>query len=293
MRYQGQIYRPPFEAKGLLIQATLGCTHNKCTYCGMYKGKAFKTRPFEESEEDLMMAKKTYGSVPSVFVVDANPLALSMRRLRPIYHKIRDLFPEVRHINMYARYSDILRKSHEDLLELKELGLSCLTVGIESGSDTVLKKINKGFTCEDIIKASAMLKSVGIAQFTSIILGIGGISGSYEHTKESIRVLNEINPAGFGLSNLRPQEATPLYEEIKNGSCELPTYEILYGECIRILRELESPSTVFMAGFLEPQPIVKYGIVGKDAEPFCRALEDVYRLNSQALKQKIPVGLPF
>lgn len=293
MRYQGKIYRPPFEANGLLIQVALGCTHNRCTYCSMYSDKKFKTRPFEEIEEDLIMARNTYAAVPSAFLMDANALALSMRRLRPVYHKIRELFPEVQHINMYARYSDILRKSPEELLELKNLGLSCLTVGIESGSDTVLKRINKGFTSGDIVKASAMLKSAGIAQFTAVILGIGGISGSYEHTTESIRVLNETKPEGVGLSTLRPQKATPLYEEIKNGSFELPNYEIVYGECIRILREIESPSTMFMAGFLEPQPIMKNGTVGKDAETFCRALEDAYRLNPHSLKQKIPIDLPF
>ncbi len=293
MRYQGKVYRPPFEANGLLIQATLGCTHNRCMYCGMYRDKKFQIRPFEEIEEDLIIAKKTYHTVPSVFLMDANPLALSMERLRPIYHKIRELFPDVQHINMYGRYSDVLRKSREELYELKNLGLSCLTVGIESGSDTILKKINKGFTSENIIRASAMLKAAGIAQFTSIILGIGGISGSYEHTTESIRVLNETKPEGVGLSTLRPQEKTPLYEQIQDGSFELPTYEIVYGECIRMLREMESPSTVFIAGFLEPQPIVKNGIVGKDAEPFCRSLEDAYRSNTEALKKKIPVGLPF
>lgn len=293
MRYQGKVYRPPFEANGLLIQATLGCTHHRCTYCNMYSDKKFQVRPFKEIEEDLIAAKNTYGSVPSVFLMDANPLALSMERLRPIYHIIRELFPEVQHINLYGRYSDVLNKSQEELFELKSLGLSCLTVGIESGSDAVLKKINKGFTSIDIIKASEMLRLAGIAQFTSIILGLGGISGSYEHTTESIRVLSEIKPAGVGLGTLRPQEQTPLYKEIEDGLFELPTYEIVYGECIRILREMESPNTTFMAGFLEPQPVLKNGIVGKDAEPFCRELEDVYRLNASALQLKIPLGLPF
>ena len=293
MRYQGKIYRPPFEADGLLIQATLGCTHNKCTYCDMYKVKKFKTRPFEEIEEDLIMAKNIYKSVPSVFLMDANALALSMNKLRPIYHKIRELFPEVDHINMYARYSDILRKSQEDLLELKNLGLACLTVGMESGSDKVLKRINKGFTSKDILKASTMLKSAGIKQFTSVMLGIGEISGSYEHITESIRLLNEIEPVGIGLSTVIPQKKTPLYEEIENGLFELPTWEIVYYECIRILREFKMPSTVFMAGFMGPRTIMRNGIMGKDAEDFCRELENAYRLNPDAMKQKVPMDMPF
>ena len=293
MRYQGNIYRPPYEANGLLIQVTLGCTHGKCTYCAMYDDKKFKARPFEEIEEDLIMARKAHGSVPSVFLMDANVLALSMDRLLPIYRRTRELFPEVQQINMYARYSDILRKSPEELLELKRLGLSLLTVGMESGSDAVLRNINKGFTSEDIIKASAMLKSAGIAQFTSIILGLGGISGSYEHTSESIRVLNEIKPEGLGIGTLSPQEGTPLYDAIKNGSFELPTNEIVYGEHIRYFRELNLPSTVFMSGFRGPPPYYKNGIMGKDADSFCRAIEDVYKLNPHAMKQKILLGAPF
>lgn len=294
MRYQGKIYRPPFEADGLLLQVTLGCTHNKCTYCDMYKSKKFKIRPFEEIEEDLIMAKNAYNSVPSVFLMDANALSLSMNRLRPVYHKIRELFPEVGHINTYARYSDILRKSQEDLLELKNLGLSCLTVGMESGSDTVLKKIKKGFASEDILKASAMLKSAGIKQFTSVMLGIGEISGSYEHTTESIRLLNKIEPVGIGLSAVIPQEKTPLYEEIENGLFELPTWEVVYNECIRILREFKMPYAVFMAGFMGPQrPIMRNGILGKDAEDFCRDLENAYILNPDAMKQKVFMNMPF
>lgn len=293
MRLQGKIYRPPYEANGLLIQVALGCTHARCTYCSMYEDKKFTTRTFEEIEADLIAARAAYPHVPSVFLMDANALALSMRRLRPVYQKIGELFPEARSVNMYARYSDVLRKSREELLELKSMGLSCLTVGLESGSDVVLKRINKGFTSADVVKASAMLKAAGIAQFTSVIKGLGGISGSYEHTSETIRVLNEIKPEGLGVGTLNPQEGTPLFAEIKNGSFELPTYEIVYGEAIRYMRELKLPATFFMSGFAVPRPTMVNGILGREAESFCRALEDAYRSDPQAMKQKIPVGMPF
>lgn len=292
MHYEGKLWRPPFEANGLLVQVTLGCTHSGCTFCNMYSDKRFRVRPYEEIEEDLIMARKTYDYVPSVFLMDGNPLALSMDRLRPIYRKIRALFPEAKSINTYARYSDVLRKTPVELVELRELGLLRLTVALESGSDKVLKKVNKGFTASEAIEASDMLREADIEQWTAVILGLGGIADSDEHIAESIRVLNRINPMGLGVPALSVQKGTPLEDDLKNGLFELPTFEDVYKENIRLFKGLQIPDTEFNTGIVGPlRPFVCGGIMKKDAESAVRQMECLCKTQAKAMKQKILVNI--
>ena len=143
MRYEGSVYRPPSEAMSLIVQVTIGCTHNKCTFCSMFKDKKFRVRDVSEVKEDLLMARRTYGYVEKIFLADGDALCLSMDKLEDIISFINELFPEVRSINIYASPKDVLRKSKEDLEKLHAMGVKILYIGAESGNDKILQNINK------------------------------------------------------------------------------------------------------------------------------------------------------
>ena len=153
MRYEGTVYRPPSEARSLIVQVTIGCAHNRCTFCSMYKDKQFRIRDLDEIFEDLKSARAIYPKVKRVFLADGDALVLPTDKLIAILDKINELFPERERISAYATPQDIMRKSSEDLALLKEKGLLMLYMGIESGDDTILQKIDKGVGRADMLEA--------------------------------------------------------------------------------------------------------------------------------------------
>ena len=148
MRYVGEIYRPPSEAYSLLVQVTIGCSHNKCTFCNMYKAKQFKVRKLEEVLEDLAWARNHYNRVERIFLCDGDALCLANHKLLVILDYIKEHFPECERVTTYGRATDVIRKTDEELRELKEHGLEMVYIGAESGSQRILDKVNKGETRE-------------------------------------------------------------------------------------------------------------------------------------------------
>ena len=148
MKYTGQVYRPPFEANSLRLQVTVGCSHNKCTFCTMYQNTPFQVERMEQIEQDLREARQMYPLVRRIFLVNADPFVLSAEKLKAIARKINEILPEVETIAMYASVKNILDKTDEDLKELRALKINELNIGIESGMDEVMRHLNKGFTLE-------------------------------------------------------------------------------------------------------------------------------------------------
>jgi radical SAM superfamily enzyme YgiQ (UPF0313 family) len=221
MKYEGNIYRPPSEAQSLIIQATIGCSHNKCTFCSMYKGKKFRIRDVEEILADIEEGKRYYGMVSRVFLADGNALAMKTEALKRILLKIREVMPECERVGIYSSPKDILRKTEEELRELKELGLGIAYMGLESGSDDVLSSINKGVTASEMIMAGKKLIGSGIKLSVTLISGIGGKSRCHEHALESARVINEIDPHYLGLLTLLVEPGTEIEQQIEKGGFEL------------------------------------------------------------------------
>jgi radical SAM superfamily enzyme YgiQ (UPF0313 family) len=221
MKYEGSIYRPPSEAQSLIIQATIGCSHNKCTFCSMYKGKKFRIRDVEEILADIEEGKRYYGMVSRVFLADGNALAMKTEALKRILLKIREVMPECERVGIYSSPKDILRKTEEELRELKELGLGIAYMGLESGSDDVLSSINKGVTASEMIMAGKKLIGSGIKLSVTLISGIGGKSRCHEHALESARVINEIDPHYLGLLTLLVEPGTEIEQQIEKGGFEL------------------------------------------------------------------------
>lgn len=177
MRYEGDIYRPPSEAYSLLVQVTIGCTHNKCTFCKMFKNKKFRVRKLEEVLEDLAWARAQYRSVPRIFLCDGDAMALSNARLMPILNYIRENFPECERVSIYGRGSDIIKKTDEEMKELYDAGLTMVYVGAESGSDKVLQAVCKGETRQQIIDGVKKVEACGMKSSVTFISGLAGREG--------------------------------------------------------------------------------------------------------------------
>lgn len=224
MRYEGTVYRPPSEAGSLLIQATLGCPHNKCTFCGMYKGKNFRIRPVDEVKEDLKMALDYFGpNVKTLFFPDGNTICLKTKDLVEILQYSRQLFPNLERITVYGSAKFILRKTPEELQTLREAGLTRIHSGMESGDDITLERICKGADARTIIEAGLKAKEAGLEISEYILVGIGGRARWQEHALESARVLSAIDPHFIRLRTYYPVRRTPLYDQLVRGEFELPS----------------------------------------------------------------------
>lgn len=224
MRYEGIVYRPPSEAGSLLIQATIGCPHNQCTFCGMYKEKQFRIRSVADILQDLDQAKAAYGSdVDTLFFPDGNTVLMKTADLVKIISHAKQAFPQLQRITMYGSSKFILLKSTEELLLLKQSGLTRIHSGMESGDDTVLASICKGATAQETILAGQRIKNAGIELSQYVLIGIGGRDRSAEHAAGTAHVLNQINPDFIRLRTLIPMPGTPLYDDYQRGDFQLLT----------------------------------------------------------------------
>ena len=289
MRYVGPIFRPgPTEGNSYLLQVTIGCAHNQCTFCSFFKEKPFRIRPMKEIEEDLRMARQHFPYDPPVFLIDGDTTCYTMDKLRPILQKIRETFPDSPHTNMYARFGDIYRRySVDDLKEMKELNVKFLYMGMESGSDKVLAAIKKGTTQAEMLEAARRMSEAGIAFNGSVILGLGGIKDSEEHIRESIKVINLMKPNSIGTTVLNPQKGTPLYNDVLSGKFELPTYRDILREERMLLEgiHVDTPLYVWTGGFLPGAGVVD-GIFPEDRDIIMRKISE-RRIVDRMLNQKI------
>ncbi len=211
MRYEGTVYRPPSEANSLLIQATIGCPHNKCSFCSMYKKSRFRIRELTDIKEDLLAARQYYGEyVESLFFPDGNTIIMKTAQLLEIIRYAKELFPYLQRITVYGSARFVNKKSLEDLQSLKEAGLTRIHTGMESGDDITLERIHKGTNAAEIIAAGLKLKKAGIETSEYYLVGTGGKDRWREHALESARVLSEFSPDFIRLRTfqlLSPHEA--------------------------------------------------------------------------------------
>ena len=214
MRYEGNVYRPWPEADSLLIQTTLGCTHNRCTFCNMFRDKRFAIRDMEDIFQDIDDARRSVRQIRSIFLIDGNVLALKTDFLLKIIEKITSTIPECSRIALYAGLNDLRRKSVEELTTLRKAGLTMAYTGLESGDRTTLEKIDKGLTPEQAAEGMARAKEAGIEILASIIFGIGGKERSMEHRIETARLLNVMQPEQIAPMALAIQPGTVLEKQL-------------------------------------------------------------------------------
>ncbi|WP_130864307.1 radical SAM protein [Bacilliculturomica massiliensis] len=221
MRYEGNIFRPPSEARSYILQVTVGCAHNKCTFCDMYKDKKFHLRKLEDVLEDLRMARKYYSRVDKIFLADGDALCLKNEKLLAILAEIRRIFPECRRVGIYGSARDVRRKTPEELAELRGSGVGIIYIGAESGSDKVLSAICKGSTRAELIEAVRKIEDADIASSVTFISGLAGRDGWREHAVESGTMISEMEPSYVGLLTLMTGPGAPLTKEIQEGRFQL------------------------------------------------------------------------
>ncbi len=217
MYYEGKVYRPWIEANSLLIQTTIGCTHNKCTFCDMFREKRFRIREIGDIFKDIDEVAAHYSHVESIFLIDGNVLALKTEFLLKVLEKIKATVPGCSKISLYAGLNDLGRKSVEELTALRRAGLTKAYVGLESGDPVTLTRIKKGLTPEQAEKGAAHAKAAGIEVLVSIIFGIGGKERSSEHIAQTVRLLNVMEPEEMAPMALAVQPGTELAGLIETG----------------------------------------------------------------------------
>lgn len=221
MNYDPPVYRPPSEASSLILQVTLGCAHNGCTFCGMYKGKKFRAKSWAEIEADILECTRIAGVVRRVFLADGDALVLETTTLLQTLDLLYKTFPKLERVGIYAGPKDILAKSKEELKALGAAGLKIFYLGIESGSDTILKAINKGVTSGQMIQAGQKIVDTGLQLSATIISGLGGQALWEEHALETAQIVSAINPTFLGALTLMIVPGTPLDKKIKQGEFKL------------------------------------------------------------------------
>ena len=221
MKYEGMIFRPPSEADSLILQVTVGCSYNRCTFCGAYQGKRFRIKDFEEIKEDIDEVSPY--KISRVFLADGDALIIPQEKLLQILSYLKVKLKGLERVGIYANAKDILRKDVKELKALKELGLGIIYLGMESGDPEVLRRIKKNATVDQLIRSARKVKDSGILLSVTVLLGIGGVEGSQVHARETGRVLSEMDPDYVGALSLMIVPGTPIEKEIETGRLVLPT----------------------------------------------------------------------
>jgi radical SAM superfamily enzyme YgiQ (UPF0313 family) len=280
--YREPVFRPPSEGRSLLIQATEGCTY-RCTFCVSNLGKPFKIRPIDEIKEDLDIAAAIYGRVRRIFFLDGNAMVMPFKDLIEITEYAHQVFPDIERVSCYAHGKDILRKSDEELLELRKAGLKMVYIGIETGDDLLLQKIGKRETQEDIVTAFQKCFKSGITPSGTIILGLAGSdpTASRRHALKTAELVNKANPISFDspiwyiatLALMLPP-GTPIFNDAQNGTFKpMKTDEIL--QELRLFIEHTSDqlqNCIFRSNHASNYLALK-GVLAKDKEKILKVID--------------------
>jgi len=234
MHYEGLIYRPPSEADSILLQVTVGCSHNKCTFCDTYREKRFTIKDDDIIDADIDYASKNLRFLQRVFLIDGDALIIPQQRLVRILSRIREKMPWVQRVGIYGNAKGILGKTDEQLATLRDLGLEIVYFGLESGDAQVLEEVRKGHSPERMIEAGRKIRAAGMKLSVMVILGIGGRQRSIEHARATGKVLSAIDPNYIGVLTLMIRPGTPLEAQVRDGRFELLTAR----EMLEELREM-------------------------------------------------------
>ncbi len=242
MRYEGKLYRPPSEANSYILQATIGCSWNHCTYCDMYRDKRFRVRALEETLQDIEQVATSYGrEIEKVFVADGDALVLDLEHWQPILAACRQSFPALRQVSCYAMATNVLAKTDDELAQLRSWGLELLYIGPESGDDPTLKRIAKGAGFDDHVMAARRARAAGMRLSTIFLLGAGGQARSAAHAEASARLVTEMDPDYLAALTLTVVPGTPIATQQQRGAFQLPQIWGLLGE-LRTLVDLARPT---------------------------------------------------
>jgi len=290
IQYDEPLFRPPSEGRSLIIQVTLGCSWNKCSFCEMYTSKHFTVRKETDVFNDIDAFQPYSESIRKVFLADGDPLVLSNKRLLPILNKLKRTFPNLRRISTYASPINLVKKTSAELEELKSAGLSLLYVGIESGDSEVLEAIQKGETYESTIEGLNKSKAAGMDSSVMIINGVGGTLLSNQHAINSARVLNATQPKFASTLVLTAYKGLDHYKNRYKGEFIEMSNSELFREMKTFVESLELKETIFRSDHASNRLVLK-GVLGKDKELFLRQIDDaINNTNSPNVRKGYPLG---
>ncbi len=245
MRYEGTVYRPPSEAGSLVIQATIGCPHNACAFCAMYKDKRFRARPTSEVIEDLDMALTACGpGVRSIFLADGNSAVLATKRLVAIGEAAKARFPHLERITLYGSARFLVRKTQDEWRRIAQAGITRIHSGLESGDADTLAAINKGVTPEQAVEAFNHVLAAGIELSVYLMVGLAGVERWFEHALGSSQVLNQASPHFVRLRTYVPMPGTPWHDRWKHGQLHLLSAHQALEETRLLIERLEGPTVL-------------------------------------------------
>jgi len=275
MRYEGDIYRPPGEWKSYLLQCTVGCSHNACTFCDMYKAKKYRVRPIEEVLEDIEAARIYYRDTETVFLCDGDAINLPIDYLMRVLESINKAFPRLRRITTYAGPQSTLRKTPSELKQIRDAGLSRAYLGVESGDGEILKKCRKGATAEQMLEAGLALVDAGFDLWDIVLIGLGGTGDSYKRSAEmTADIVNKMNPKHLSALTLVPVPGTPLYDEILRGEFVTQTALESLLETRTLINNIELSGLHFTSNHASNYVPIK-GTIKEEKEQILRMMDEV------------------
>lgn len=272
IEYDPPVYRPPGEWRSFLVQATIGCSHNGCTFCGMYKGKRFRIRPMDDIIGDIREAAAFYNQYEKVFLCDGDAIVMKTEDLLEIIGEIKKDFPHCRLISTYAGPRSTLSKTPEELKILHEAGLGRAYLGIETGMEALLKSTNKGVTRAEMLEAGLRLRNAGIDLWGIILIGLGGKPLSMENARETAKIINEMQPNHLSAMNYTPVEGTKLGNQALRGEFQVLSAKESLMETAELIRNLEVSGMHFTSDHASNYLPLK-GTLNEDREKLLRLID--------------------
>jgi radical SAM superfamily enzyme YgiQ (UPF0313 family) len=284
MRYHGNVIRPPSEAESYILQVTYGCSHNRCAFCGTYPDKPFQLRPTDEVLEDIVLAQQRFPETRRVFLADGNALVLSTRQLVTILDALAAGFPLLRRVGIYANARDLLGKTDSDLALLHEKKLEIVYLGLESGSDEVLRRIHKGATAAEMIEAVQKTNRAGIRTSVIALLGIGGAELSSHHAEQTGRVVSAMDPHYLSILTLMLVPGTELHGQWQSGTFQMLQPEELLAEMRGIITHTDGLSRCVFRTNHASNYLPLSGILSRDKERLLATLDEALMQGRSALR---------
>lgn len=281
MHYEGNIIRPPSEANSILLQVTVGCSRNKCTFCGTYRGERFRIKSDDIIMEDIAFAARYCQQQRRVFLCDGDALIIPQKRLLRILKEIQKQLPWVTRVGLYANAKSLNMKTVDELKELKDHGVGIAYMGLETGDDDTLKKINKGASAAHMIEMGRKAKQAGFKLSITVLLGIAGPERSQIHAQETGRVLSAIDPNYVGALSLMLIPETPLFDDYESGKFQLIEPQEMLAELRTMIANTNLTSGLFHANHASNYLPVR--------ARFPKEKEATLRLIDDALEGKVPL----
>jgi len=287
MKYTGPIYRPPYEANSLLLQVTVGCAHNKCTYCTMYRDVKFAIESIEQIEKDLQEAKQLYGDVKRVFLVNGDAFVLSAGRLKPIAELIIKYFPDVEVITMYASINNIKGKSDEELRELRDLRINDLWVGLETGNEEALDYMNKGFTLKDSYEQLERLNKAGMRHIGIFIFGGAGRGKGIQNAIDTAKLINAAKPMAIATTTMGAFGDSQLAKDVESGKF-VPATELEVLEEQKKLLELIEVENMAYLGIHAINTVSFDALLPRDRDKAIKVIDDAIEKLDDEFLNSVP-----